>query len=341
VGNQGIGGLMMNKLIDKFDREINYIRLSVTEHCNYRCFYCRDDEHQPNCKREDILSYEDIERIAKIFASLGVKKIRLTGGEPLIRRGIVKIARLISSIEGIEDMPLSTNAHLLEKFAEKLYQNGVNRVNISIDSLQKKRFFDITRGGNLDEVFKGIDAAIKVGMKPIKLNMVVMRGINEDEIEPMLDFAIKKGIDIRFIETMPIGAAGIKALNQHVSEQEILTRITQHLQYKLIAQKPNKTSGPAHHYQIENTQSKVGIISAVSNHFCQTCNRVRVTVKGELILCLGQEDSISLKELVRSDLSDAEIKILILKAIDKKPEKHEFNTAIDNISNRQMVEIGG
>ena len=331
----------MPKLIDKFGREITYLRLSVTEHCNYRCFYCRDDEHVPNCKREDILSYEDIERIVQIFAELGVTKVRLTGGEPLLRRGIVKIARLISDVNGINDMPLSTNAHLLEKFAKKLHQNGVNRVNISMDSLIPERFEKITRGGDITEVIKGIDAAIQAGMNPVKINMVAMRGVNDDEIESMVDFAITKGIDVRFIETMPIGLVGIEALEQHISEKDISAKLNKHLGKRLSPINPSKTDGPAHNFKIKGTNSTVGIISAVSNHFCQTCNRVRLSAKGDLILCLGQEDAISLKDAVRSDLTNDEIKTMIVNAINKKPEKHEFNTVVDNISNRQMVEIGG
>ncbi len=339
--NLVIGNLKMSKLIDKFGREINYLRLSVTEHCNYRCFYCRDDEHKPNCKRKDILSYEDIEKIVQLFAQLGITKVRLTGGEPLLRRGISKIAKLVSRIDGIDDVPLSTNAHLLEKFAKKLYQNGINRVNISIDSLIPKRFEEITHGGDLIQVTKGIDAAIQTGMAPIKINVVTMRGVNDDEIESMIDFVVSKGIDIRFIETMPIGLSGIKALTQHISEKNIFAKINKHLNNQLTPIASNKTAGPAHNFKIKDTNSTVGIISAVSNYFCQTCNRVRLSTKGDLILCLGQEDSISLKDAVRSNLTDDEIKCMILNAINKKPEKHEFNSVIDNISNRQMVEIGG
>ena len=341
--NQGFGSLkiMKNKLIDKFGREISYLRISITEHCNYRCFYCRDAEHTPNCKREDILSYEDIQRIVRLFAELGISKVRVTGGEPLLRRGIVKIAKLISSVDGITDVPLSTNAHLLVKFADKLFKNGINRVNISIDSLIPERFKEITRGGDIAEVMNGIDEAIKAGMSPIKLNVVAMRGVNDDEIESLIDFAIDKGIDIRFIETMPIGNAGIEASAQHISEKELLSKITQHLKGKLTPIASSKTDGPASSFKIDNTQSSVGVISAVSNHFCQTCNRVRLTAKGDLILCLGQEDSISLKDAVRSDLSDEAIKAMIMNAINKKPEKHVFNSVVDNISNRQMAEIGG
>ncbi len=331
----------MAKLIDKFGRQITYLRISITEHCNFRCFYCRDDEHTPDCKREDILSYEDIQKIVRLFAELGISKVRLTGGEPLLRRGIVKIASLISSTPGITDIPLSTNAQLLGKFADKLYKNGINRVNISMDSLIPERFKEITRGGDINEVINGIDTAIKAGMHPIKINAVAMRGVNDDEIESLIDFAIEKGIDIRFIETMPIGTAGIENQSQYMNEKDILARIKKHLKGRITAIMPNQTDGPASNYKINNSNSTVGVISAVSNHFCQTCNRVRLTAKGELILCLGQEDSISLKDAVRSDLSNDEIKQMIMDAINKKPEKHEFNSSIDNISNRQMAEIGG
>jgi cyclic pyranopterin phosphate synthase len=331
----------MTKLIDKFGREINYLRISITEHCNYRCFYCRDDKYTPKCKREDILSYEEIQRIVRIFAELGVTKIRLTGGEPLIRRGIVKIANMISSVKGITDVALSTNAHLLAKFADKLHKNGINRVNISIDSLIPEKFKKITRGGDIAEVIKGIDAAIASGMHPIKINAVAMLGINDDEIGKMIDFAINKNIDIRFIETMPIGNAGIQTSTQYMSEKDILAKINQHIQGQLIPLISKKTDGPASNYKIKNTNTVVGVISAVSNHFCKACNRVRLTAKGKLILCLGQEDSIDLKNALRSGLSDEKIKQLIINAINNKPEKHVFNSVIDNISNRQMVEIGG
>ncbi|SFV89366.1 Molybdenum cofactor biosynthesis protein MoaA [hydrothermal vent metagenome] len=329
------------KLIDPFKRTISYLRFSVTDHCNYRCHYCRDEDHLIDTTRNEILSYEEIVKIMQIFAELGVTKVRLTGGEPLLRTGISKIIALIGNIDGINDMPLSTNAHLLEKFAEKIYKNGVNRVNISIDSLISKRFEEITRGGELDKVIQGIDAAIAVGMNPIKLNMVVMRGVNEDEIESMIDFAIQRKIDIRFIETMPIGTAGINATDQHYSEADIVKRIHAHLPNRLIAKKSKQTEGPAKNYLIESTDSSVGTISAVSNNFCSSCNRVRLTAKGQLILCLGQKDSVSLRDAIRSGMNDNEIKALIIEAINHKPERHEFDSNMDNVNTAQMVEIGG
>jgi len=331
----------MHKLIDPFNRKINYLRLSVTDHCNYHCLYCRDEDHRTFTSRDEVLSYEEITRIVRLFSELGVSKVRLTGGEPLLRKGIVNLASSLNDIPGINDMPLSTNAHLLGPLAKKLKKSGVNRVNISIDSLDPETFNRVTRGGDIDKVINGIDAAIEVGMEPIKINMVVMNGINDREIESMIDFAIDRNIDIRFIETMPIGIAGIDAVVNHFSEKEILARIHNHLPNKLTAIKSHHTDGPAKSFLINNSKSRVGTISAVSNNFCGSCNRVRITAKGRLILCLGHKDSVSLRDVIRSGMDDNEVKELIVKTINKKPERHEFNNKIYNIDNAQMVEIGG
>ncbi|NYT28238.1 MAG: GTP 3',8-cyclase MoaA [Candidatus Thiodubiliella endoseptemdiera] len=331
----------MTTLIDPFSRKINYLRISVTDHCNYRCFYCRDEFHNNRTTRSKVLSLEEIARIARLFSELGVSKVRLTGGEPLIRKNILSLVEMLGKIPNINDIPLSTNAHLLKQHAQELQHLGVNRVNISIDSLQEKRFSDITRGGDLSKVIKGIDAAIMAGMHPIKLNMVVMQDTNADEIEAMLDFAIDREIDIRFIETMPIGTSGIEASRQHISQADILARVEAHLKQDLQKIQLHDTDGPAHNYQIINSKSRVGVISAVSDNFCTTCNRVRLTAKGQLILCLGQENSVSLRDAIRAHKTDDEIKQIIINAIGKKPEKHEFNTNINNIELRQMVEIGG
>jgi cyclic pyranopterin phosphate synthase len=287
------------------------------------------------------MSYEEIAKIVRLFSELGVTKVRLTGGEPLLRKDILSLALMLGEIPTINDIPISTNAHLLAPIAKKLKAAGINRANISIDSLDKDRFKQITRGGDLDKVIQGIDAAIESGMSPIKLNMVVMRGVNDDEIEAMIDFSIKRKLDIRFIETMPIGTAGIDAVDLHYSEADILKRIRAHLPNRLITIKAKQTSGPAKGYLIENTNSSVGTISAVSNNFCDSCNRVRLTAKGQLILCLGQKNSVSLRDALRSDMSDDDIKIMIVNAIINKPERHEFDTNINNIDSAQMVEIGG
>lgn len=331
----------MNQIIDPFNRKITYLRVSVTDHCNYRCHYCREEDHVTHTKRSEVLSFEEIAKIVKLFAELGVTKVRLTGGEPLLRKDILDLTSMLGKIPGINDIPLSTNAHLLPSLATQLRKNGVNRANISIDSLNPKRFKEITRDGNLNTVIKGIDSAILAGMNPIKLNMVVMKGVNDDEIESMVEFAINRNLDIRFIETMPIGLAGIEAVDRHFSEKDILERVYKICGDRLKTISSKQTDGPAKALHIEGTSTNVATISAVSNNFCESCNRVRLTAKGELILCLGQKDSVSLRDAVRSGMSDDDIKKLILNAITKKPEKHFFNSAIDNISSRQMVEIGG
>ena len=233
-----------------------------------------------------------------MFAELGVTKVRLTGGEPLLRKDILDLTKMLGEIPGLSDIPLSTNAHLLPSMALKLKNHGINRANISIDSLIPERFKEITRDGNLDTVIRGIDAAINSGMKPIKLNMVVMKGINDDEIESMIDFAINRGLDLRFIETMPIGLAGIEAIDRHYSEKNILDRIYSSYGDKLTVADSKQTDGPAKVLKIKGTNTSVGTISAVSNNFCSSCNRVRLTAKGELILCLGQKDSVSLLSLI-------------------------------------------
>ena len=331
----------MNQIVDPFNRKITYLRVSVTDHCNYRCHYCRDEDHQTHTKKSEVLTFEEIARIVRLFAELGVTKVRLTGGEPLLRKDILDLTRMLGEIPGLSDIPLSTNAHLLPATALKLKNHGINRANISIDSLIPERFKEITRDGDLETVINGIDAAISVGMKPIKLNMVVMKGTNDDEIESMIEFAINRGLDLRFIETMPIGLAGIEAVDRHLSEKDILERVYSAYGDRLISQDSKQTDGPAKTLKIEGTNTSIGTISAVSNNFCSSCNRVRLTAKGELILCLGQKDSVSLRDAIRSGMEDQEVKQLILNAITKKPEKHFFDSVVDNISNRQMVEMGG
>lgn len=328
-------------LIDSYQRNINYLRLSVTDHCNYRCHYCRPEDDKTHSQRLEILSYEEMARIVDVFAELGVTKVRLTGGEPLLRKDIIKLVKLIKKNPYISDIPLSTNAHLLANMAFKLKSAGVNRVNISLDSLQEKCFFDITRGGDLTTVLYGIDMAIKSGMTPIKLNMVVMKGVNDDEIESMIDYAIKKQIDIRFIETMPIGSSGVDSLSQHYSLADIMARVDAHLPHRLQSVNAQTTDGPANNFKIKNSHSQVGVISAISNHFCATCNRVRLTAKGDLILCLGQENKLPLKSLLRQGADDKTIKEAIIGAIAHKPEKHYFNENKHHIELRNMVQMGG
>lgn len=332
----------MPQLIDPFARRIEYLRVSVTDRCNFRCSYCMPEQGvHPDGVHSEYLSYDEITRIVQAFADLGVWKIRLTGGEPLVRKNLHELAANISALPGVRDIALSTNAERLAEQADQLKAAGITRANISIDSLDPEKFERITRGGNLSRVLAGIDAAQRVGMTPVKLNMVVMKNTNLDEIPAMLDYAAAKGVYLRFIETMPIGQAGISVMDEHVSADKILDAVKTHAGADLLPMLDNHEAGPARVFRIAGTQTKVGVISAVSQHFCETCNRVRLTARGVLALCLGQEDAVDLRTPLRNGISDDGLKEIILAAIAQKPERHHFNENRHNIQFRQMVSLGG
>lgn len=329
-------------LIDPFNRKIEYVRVSVTDKCNYRCDYCMPEQGvHPEGHHAEYLSYEELARIIKAFVNLGVAKIRLTGGEPLVRKNLPSLVEMISGYDGLEDIALSTNAHHLAREAEALTKAGITRANISIDSLKPERFKHITRGGNLEKVLAGVDRALEVGMQPIKFNMVVMKGTNDDEIESMVDYGLEKGVEVRFIETMPIGPAGVAMMDQHYPAEKILARVKAHVGTDLLPSQGKTHDGPSRNYLIAGTQTRIGVISAVSQHFCETCNRVRLTARGILALCLGQEDSVDLRTPLRSGVTDEELQQIIIDAMLKKPEKHEFKENVHNIEFRQMVSLGG
>ncbi len=332
---------MQDGLIDSFGRRIDYLRVSVTDRCNYRCFYCIPAEGVETAARSEFLSYEELSRLIGLFSELGVSKVRFTGGEPLIRRDMVQLVRLVAARRGIRDLSLSTNAHLLERYAGELVDAGIGRVNISLDTLDPDTFASITRGGELARVLRGIDAALEVGMRPVKLNMVVMKGINDHEIERMLDFAVERGADLRFIETMPIGEAGLKGGSHYYPADKVLERLRNHCGENLFPVKGGKGAGPARYYQIGSGPVRVGVISAISRHFCEGCNRVRLTAKGELVLCLGQEDTVPLGEGLRGGWSDEALIQAIRDAIARKPERHEFGERRPVVRFRDMSTIGG
>ncbi len=332
----------MQSLIDSFGRRIDYLRVSVTDRCNYRCFYCIPSEGAAMAARSDFLGYEELTRLISLFSGLGVSKIRFTGGEPLMRRDMAELARQVAALPGIRDLSLSTNAHLLEQHAPLLREAGVSRVNISLDTLDPDTFTEITRGGDLAVVLRGIDAALAAGMQPVKLNMVIMKGINEHEIESMLDFAVERGADLRFIETMPIGTAGRDGTASHYyPANKVLERVRKKCGEELVAVKGAKGAGPASYYQIGGGPVRIGVISAMSRHFCEGCNRVRLTAKGDLVLCLGQEDTVSLGAGLRQGWSDAELTRAIVAGIARKPERHEFGEKKDVVRFRNMSTIGG
>lgn len=329
-------------LIDPFNRKIEYLRVSVTDKCNYRCGYCMPEQGaHPEGRHTEYLDFDELARIIKAFVELGVTKIRLTGGEPLVRKGIPEFVEQINQNEGLKEIALSTNGHYLPRYAKALKEAGVQRANISIDSLKPKLFKEITRGGDLEKVLAGVDAGLEAGLSPIKFNMVVMKGTNDSEIESMVDYGIEKGVEVRFIETMPIGEAGISLMDQHYPMDKIMQRVRKHVGDDLIPLTSKSHDGPSKNFKINGTDATIGVISAVSQHFCESCNRVRLTARGVLALCLGQEDSVDLRTPIREGISDEGLKQMIVDAMLKKPERHFFNENVHNIEFRQMVSLGG
>lgn len=329
-------------LIDPFNRKIEYLRVSVTDKCNYRCGYCMPEQGvHPEGRHTEYLDFDELQRIIKAFVELGVTKVRITGGEPLVRKGLSDFVSTISPLVGLKEIALSTNAHHLAKHAVDLKKAGITRANISIDSLKPELFNKITRGGDLHKVLNGVDAALDAGLNPIKFNMVVMKGTNDSEIESMVDYGLEKGVEVRFIETMPIGEAGISLMDQHYPMDAIMKRVKAHVGTELIPSTGKSHDGPSKNFVIKGTDTRIGVISAVSQHFCESCNRVRLTARGVLALCLGQEDSVDLRTPIRDGISDEDLKQLIVKAMEKKPERHFFNENVHNIEFRQMVSLGG
>lgn len=310
------------QLTDQFNRKINYIRISVTDRCDFRCIYCMSEQMKFLPKKE-LLTLEEINRIASIFISMGVEKIRITGGEPLVRKNIDTLFNNLSKNKDLKELTLTTNASQLMKKAEMLKASGIKRINISLDSLNPLNFKKMTRTGDLSNVLDGIEHAINIGLKQIKLNTVIMKGINDHEIFDLVEFAIKKNIDISFIEEMPLGDTAFSRKSTFTSNDEILKKIKTNY---LIDKIDYRTGGPAEYWQILGTKSRIGLISPHSHNFCEECNRVRISCKGELFLCLGQDDKIELMPLLREyPNNDQPIKDAILNSMKIKPKSHEFN----------------
>lgn len=310
------------KLIDPFGRQIEYVRLSVTDRCNLRCFYCLPKDFKDFEEPSEWLSFEEIERVITSFTRLGVSKVRLTGGEPLVRKNLPKLASQLSEIDGLNDLSLSTNSVHLSKHADSLAQAGLSRINVSLDSLKEERFAEITGGGKLHKVIDGLMAAKKAGLKPIKINMVAMQDVNDDEFVDMTQFCIEHGFTLRFIETMPMGTPGEEASKHYLSLDVVRKQLQQHFD---LVPGVMPGGGPARYYQVKNSDVHIGFITPISQHFCESCNRVRLSADGTLYLCLGQDDAVSLREPLRKGVSDDELDNLIRQAIALKPERHEFN----------------
>ncbi|MDN2659957.1 GTP 3',8-cyclase MoaA [Neptunomonas sp. CHC150] len=324
---------------DPFGRQITYVRMSVTDRCDFRCVYCMDEE-MTFLPRQQVLSLEEIQMIAQAFTELGVTKIRLTGGEPLVRKEVTRLFDGIGQLPGLTDFCLTTNGSQLPKYAQALKASGVNRINISMDSLRSDRFHELTRTGRLVQVIEGIDAAIAAGFERIKINAVILKGRNDDEILDLVDFVRERGIDISFIEEMPLGV-----ISEHKREETYCSsddvREIIHSRYPLY---PNvhSTGGPSKYWSMSDSDSRIGFISPHSHNFCGDCNRVRVTVEGKLLLCLGNENAVDLKAVVRRYPGDIErLKDTIVAAIAHKPEKHHFTTDGDVQIVRFMNTTGG
>lgn len=328
---------MTQQLTDQYGRNIEYLRLSVTDRCDLRCHYCMPEGFKDFEEPEDWLTFDEIERVIRVFGELGTKRIRITGGEPLVRKNIPELAARLSKLPGIEDLSISSNATRLKKQAAPLRQAGISRINVSLDTLKPDLFKEITGGGKLEKVIDGLMAAKEAGFQPIKINMVVMRGVNDDQVEDMVQFCIKHDFTLRFIETMPMGNTGREASQQYIPLNEIHDRLAK--KYTLVKASMNG-GGPARYVRVEGTELRIGFITPMSQHFCDTCNRVRLSVDGTLYLCLGQEDSYPLREHLRSGITDDELKQHIKKAIDLKPEKHEFSDKPEKLV-RFMSMTGG
>lgn len=311
-----------NRLIDQFGRHVDYIRLSITDRCDFRCQYCMAED-MTFLPRDEVLSLEECARLVRVFVDLGVSKVRITGGEPLVRKNALWLFNEIGQLENLKELVLTTNGSQLSKQSEALKAAGVKRINISLDSLNNDRFKAITRTGELQKVLDGIQAAKQAGFENIKLNTVLMRGINDDEALPLVEFAIQQAVDISFIEEMPLGEVNHARESTFISNADTLKTLQN--KYTLNPS-THQTGGPARYWQVAGTQTKIGFISPHSHNFCESCNRVRITCKGELFLCLGQEDKIDLMPLLRQyPTDDTPLIDAILQSMSIKPKGHDFD----------------
>ena len=326
-------------LYDKEGRGITYLRISVTDRCNLRCFYCHPEGGIELKPHSSILSFEELARVVRAARRLGIEKFRLTGGEPLVRKGVVDFISRLAQINAIKDLSLTTNGILLKELACDLKQAGLNRVNISLDSLRRERFYQITRKDDYERVWAGIEEALRVGLSPIKINMVAIRGINDDEIEAFARLTLHLPLTVRYIEYMPAGNG------KEWQEESVLTvpQIQSRLETvgKLIPIPQDQWDGPARRYRMEGALGEIGLIGAVSNHFCRDCNRLRLTPDGKIRLCLFSDEEIDVLEILRRGGTDDELRERFLVALKMKPERHHINTQQFKKCQRNMSAIGG
>ncbi len=319
-------------LIDSFERKISYLRASVTDRCDFRCTYCMSEDME-FLPKKDVLSLEELDRLCNTFIDLGVKKIRITGGEPLVRKNIMQLFRNLGKKlgHGLDELTLTTNGSQLDRYAKDLLSAGVRRINISLDSLNKSKFKNITRNGDFDKVIKGIMVAKKAGLK-IKINTVALKGINDGEILNLVNWCGENKFSLTFIEVMPMGEIGEKRIDQYMS----LTEVKELIQKKYsITDDSLRTAGPARYVHCHETNQKIGFITPHTHNFCELCNRVRITCTGEMYMCLGQQDKADLKSPLRKSENNQLLKDVIYEAISRKPKGHDF--IIDRKENENFV----
>lgn len=311
----------MSLMVDSFGRKVEYLRLSVTDRCDFRCVYCMTEDpcFQP---KDHVLHLEELAWIAQAFTELGVTKIRLTGGEPLVRTDCDQLVSLLGKLPGLTDLSMTTNGSRLTKFAKPMFAAGLKRLNISLDTLNPILFTQLTRNGKLDRVIDGIDAAIAAGFERIKINAVILKQQNDNEVIDLVDFCRGRRLDIAFIEEMPLGEIDERKRARHCSSDEVKAIIESRYPLQLSNK---RTGGPARYYTMADSPIHIGFISPHSHNFCHECNRVRVTVEGQLLLCLGNEHAVDLKSIVREFPADIErLKAAILAGINLKPKQHDF-----------------
>jgi len=312
------------QLVDPFGRRITYLRLSVTDRCDFRCTYCMSED-MVFAPRSQILSLEELYNVADAFIGLGVKRIRITGGEPLVRKNLLSLLRRLGERPELEDLSITTNGSQLAHMATDLRAAGVTRLNVSLDSLQRERFAAFTRRDMLDQVLAGIDAAAAAGFKRIKLNSVVQTGRNDDEVLGLVEYAMARGLDISFIEEMPLGSVVSHQREQTFCSSEVVRERIE-ARHALV-RSSHVTGGPSRYWQVSGSDTRVGFISPHSNNFCGDCNRVRVTAEGKLVLCLGHDNALDLRSLMRAHPGDGErLREALVGALQLKPERHHFET---------------
>lgn len=326
-------------MVDNHGRNINYLRISITDRCNLRCRYCMPYTGVEKLEHFSILNLEEIARLVRIAAQAGIRKVRLTGGEPLVRRNVAQLIRYIRDIEEIDDISLTTNGTLFGSMAEELKDAGLDRINFSLDSMVADKFQYITRVGRLDTVMSAIDKALRLELHPVKINTVLIRGFNDDEILDFAAMAYERPLHVRFIEFMPIGDLQFWDRGNIISSQETKDIISG--RYRLLDAKKIKGSGPARYFNLEGGQGSIGFISPMSNHFCSACNRIRMTAEGKLRGCLYDKREVDLKQAMENGASDEQLRQMFLETISSKPDKHHMNNGWGADNRRKMYQIGG